>query len=187
MILAPVSFGIEPGRCVAVEGPNGAGKTTLLRILLGRDAPTAGAVRFDGDLAGAGGIAAVMGTPPFFEHLTVWDHLEFVDASWGRPRDGVRPAALLESLGIGRIADSFPDELSAGERQLVALCFGLLRPAALLVLDEPEQRLDAGRRAAVRGLLAQRKQAGTAIVMATHDPGFVDGLADTAVRLEAPA
>ena len=186
-ILAEVSFDIAAGTCVVLEGANGAGKTTLLRILLGRDAPTSGSVWFDGEAVPGQSIAAVMQTPPFFENLTVLEHLQFVQASWGIPADDARPSVLPAELGIERIADSFPDELSSGERQLVALCFGLLRPAALLVLDEPEQRLDVERRAAVGRILAQRKREGLTIVMATHDRQFVDELADQAVRLEIPA
>lgn len=186
-ILAEVSFDITGGTCVVLEGANGAGKTTLLRILLGRDSPTSGSVWFDGEAVPEQSIAAVMQTPPFFENLTVLEHVQFVQASWGLPAESTRPSELMAELGIERIADSFPDELSSGERQLVALCFGFLRPATLLVLDEPEQRLDAERRAAVKRILAQRKREGLAIVMATHDPHFVDELADQTVRLEIPA
>lgn len=185
-ILAEVSFDIAAGTCVVLEGANGAGKTTLLRILLGRDSPTSGTVWFDGEAVPEQSIAAVMQTPPFFENLTVFEHLQFVQASWGILAEKTRPSELLAELGIERISDSFPDELSSGECQLVALCFGLLRPATLLVLDEPEQRLDVERRAAVRRILAQSKAEGLTIVMATHDRHFVDELADQTVRLEIP-
>lgn len=188
-LLSPVSFTIEAGSCVALEGRNGSGKTTLLRILLGRDAPSGGAVWFDDDLVARRGIAAVMQSPPFFENLTVLEHLEFVQASWGvTPKsEEEAPSGLLRTLSIDRIANSFPDELSSGERQLIALCFSLLRPSALLVLDEPEQRLDVERRALVRMILEQRKRDGLSIVMATHDPEFIAELADTTVSLETPA
>lgn len=186
-ILSEVSFDIATGTCVVIEGPNGAGKTTLLRILLGRDCPTSGSLWFDREAVPEQSIAAVTQTPPFFENLTVLEHLQFVQASWGTTVEKTRPSALLADLGIQRIADSFPDELSSGERQLVALSFGLLRPAALVVLDEPEQRLDFERRAAVRQILIQRKREGLTIVMATHDRRFIEELADQTVRLKIPA
>lgn len=89
----------------------------------------------------------------------------------------------MEALKIARIQDSFPLELSSGERQLVSLAIGLIRPSELMILDEPEQRLDIERRALVAELLLDKKRNGGAVVMATHDPQFVEALADSHVAL----
>lgn len=181
-ILAEVSFDILPGGCVAIEGANGSGKTTLLGIVLGRETATSGSVWFAPEITHS--IAAVMQTPPFFDNLTVLEHLHFVQVSWGLSAEAARPERLLAEFGIEHIADTFPGELSSGERQLVGLCFGLLRPAAVLVLDEPEQRLDAERRVILRRHLAARKAEGAGIVMASHDGDLVENLADHTVSLE---
>lgn len=185
-ILAPTSLAVRAGTCTVLRGENGSGKTTLLRILLGLDAPTTGSVRrVPGALEGRD-IAQVIQAPPFFESLTVGEHLLFVRASWGLPPGSDAPLALLRAFGAERLFRHFPDELSSGERQVVALCLGLARPARVLALDEPEQRLDTGRRQALADVLRARLADGLAVVMATHSPGLVDGLADEVISLSAP-
>lgn len=183
-ILAPVSFSLVSGEGVVLTGPNGSGKTTLLKILAGRDLATEGSVRWNDSLDQRAGVATVLGDPPYFENLTVLEHLRFVCVSWGASPDTTEPEEILEALGIGRIRDGFPLELSSGERQLVSLAIGLIRPSELIILDEPEQRLDTQRRARVVELLLDKKRNGGAVVMATHDPQFTEALADSHVALE---
>lgn len=183
-ILAPVSFAVAPGVGTVFTGPNGSGKTTLLNILAGRDSATEGTIEVRGSLNRREGIATVLGDPPYFENLTVLEHLRFVCVSWGASPSTTEPEEILEALGIARIRSGFPLELSSGERQLVALAIGLIRPSELIILDEPEQRLDTERRARVVELLLEKKRGGGAVVMATHDKTFVEALADNHVALE---
>lgn len=182
-ILAPVSFALSTGEGVVLTGPNGSGKTTLLKILAGRDLATEGTIEVHDSLKHRAGIATVLGDPPYFEDLTVLEHLRFVCVSWGESPDTSEPERILEALKISRIQDSFPLELSSGERQLVSLAIGFIRPSELMILDEPEQRLDIERRALVAKLLLDKKRNGGAVVMATHDPQFVEALADSHVAL----
>lgn len=182
-ILAPVSFALSTGEGVVLTGPNGSGKTTLLKILDGRDLATEGTIEVHDSLKHRAGIATVLGDPPYFEDLTVLEHLRFVCVSWGDSPDTSEPERILEALKIARIRDSFPLELSSGERQLVSLAIGFIRPSELMILDEPEQRLDIERRALVAELLLDKKRNGGAVVMATHDPQFVEALADSHVAL----
>lgn len=182
-ILAPVSFALSTGEGVVLTGPNGSGKTTLLKILAGRDLATEGTIEVHDSLKHRAGIATVLGDPPYFEDLTVLEHLRFVCVSWGESPDTSEPERILEALKISRIQDSFPLELSSGERQLVSLAIGFIRPSELMILDEPEQRLDIERRALVAELLLDKKRNGGAVVMATHDPQFVEALADSHVAL----
>ena len=182
-ILTPVSFALSAGEGVVLTGPNGSGKTTLLKILAGRDLATGGTIEVHDSLKHRAGIATVLGDPPYFEDLTVLEHLRFVCVSWGDSPDTSEPERILEALKIARIQDSFPLELSSGERQLVSLAIGLIRPSELMILDEPEQRLDIERRALVAELLLDKKRNGGAVVMATHDPQLVEALADSHVAL----
>ncbi|GAA4705982.1 ABC transporter ATP-binding protein [Kocuria gwangalliensis] len=182
-ILAPVSFALSTGEGVVLTGPNGSGKTTLLKILAGRDLATEGTIEVHDSLKHRAGIATVLGDPPYFEDLTVLEHLRFVCVSWGESPDTSEPERILAALKISRIQDSFPLELSSGERQLVSLAIGFIRPSELMILDEPEQRLDIERRALVAELLLDKKRNGGAVVMATHDPQFVEALADSHVAL----
>ncbi len=87
-------------------------------------------------------------------------------------------AAEVDAFGLTERVDSLPSALSSGQRRRLALAAAFVRPARLLVLDEPERRLDAGMRTRLAARLAQRRDAGAAVLFASHDPALVDALAD---------
>lgn len=195
-LLAPVSLSIEPNQCVVVRGVNGSGKTTLLRILAGLIEPTTGAatISVDGDPSipvderdpvTRSTVAALIGAPTAYRDLTLADHLTLIDASWGRDPGtcSERVDEMLGHLEIGHLAARFPHELSSGQSQLFRLALTLFRPARLLILDEPEQRLDTDKRAMLGRLLLERIAAGTTIVMASHDPTLTEMVADHVIHL----
>lgn len=175
-LVRPATFTVRPGEIVALTGPNGSGKTTLLRLALGRLAPTTGTLDRRVDLGdGARGIAAMTGPPPFYARLTIAEHLDLVETSWAGTGGMALPLdEVLEALDLARLADQYPDELSSGERQGIGLVMAFARPAALLVLDEPEQRLDARRRRVIAELMLRRRDLGAGVLLATHDPRLVD-------------
>ncbi len=193
-LLGPTDVEVASGECVVLRGPNGSGKTTLLRILAGLLVPTTGTVTLDGrqvderDRQVREAMAALVGAPAAYRDLTIRDHLVLVDASWGR--DGrtcdERVAAQLTELGIEELDERFPDELSSGQQQLFRLALTLMRPARVLLLDEPEQRLDTDRRAMLVRVLLHRKAAGAALVVACHDPDMIEELADAVLDLHQP-
>jgi len=188
-LLAPIDFVAEPGQCVVLRGPNGAGKTTLLRLVAGLTPATGGSVTLDGvaaderDPTTREAVAALIGAPATYRDLTLADHLTLVDATWGRdPSDSVRRVDDgLALFGIEDLAERFPHELSSGQGQLFRLALTWFRPARLLVLDEPEQRLDTDRREQVGRLVRARGDEGVTVVMACHDPDLTEAVADTVV------
>ena len=188
-LLAPIDFVAEPGQCVVLRGPNGAGKTTLLRLVAGLTPATGGSVTLDGvaaderDPTTREAVAALIGAPATYRDLTLADHLTLVDATWGRdPSDSVRRVDDgLALFGIEDLAERFPHELSSGQGQLFRLALTWFRPARLLVLDEPEQRLDTDRREQVGRLVRTRGDEGVTVVMACHDPDLTEAVADTVV------
>ena len=185
----------EPGSCVVVRGPNGSGKTTLLRLAAGLLAPTTGTVTIDGDPADERrrstreNVAALIGPPAAYRDLTLADHLTLVDATWGRePRTcAQRVQHELDTFGLGAMGERFPHELSSGQGQLFRLALTWFRPARLLILDEPEQRLDTDRRVMVGELVRARCDAGTTVLMACHDPALTASVADQVVDVGGPA
>ncbi|MFC7490116.1 MULTISPECIES: ABC transporter ATP-binding protein [unclassified Knoellia] len=177
-LLAPVSVTAPSGSCLVLRGPNGSGKTTLLRILIGMLPATTGqafvgdAPADERDPAVRAAVAALVGAPATYRDLTLRDHLVLLDATWAGDADTSddRVASALSDLGIGDLGGRFPHELSSGQTQLFRLALTLFRPGSVLVLDEPEQRLDTSKRTLVADLIAARRDAGTTVVLACHDP-----------------
>jgi len=194
-LLPPISLVASAGSCVVVRGPNGAGKTTLLRIVAGLLAPTTGTVTVDGEPADERrratreNVAALIGPPAAYRDLTLADHLTLVDATWGHDPGTCadRVAEGLVTFGLGDLAERFPHELSSGQGQLFRLALTWFRPARLLILDEPEQRLDTDRRAMVGHLVRARCEASTTVLMACHDPVLTASVADEVVDVGGPA
>lgn len=180
---------------LALTGANGSGKTTLLRVVAGLERPSSGCCRVAGrpvderDPAFRRGVAALIGTPPTARDLTLREHLELVARTWGS--DSVQARAvgdqLLSELGLTGLADRFPHQLSAGQAQLCALALTLARPGQVLLLDEPEQRLDEERLDAVAEVLDRRRRAGATLLLATHSRRLVEVLVDDELRLKEAA
>lgn len=192
VLLPPVSLAAHPGEAVVVTGANGSGKTTLLRVLAGLTRPTTGSARVGGraiderDARYRRTLAAHLGLPPFARNLTVREHLTLVGASWGRTvvDAGAAADALLDRVGLRQLAQRFPHELSSGQTQLVALATVLARPFDVLLLDEPEQRLDSDRLGLVGELLAEHVDRGATLVVASHSAVLTEALADRVVPLD---
>jgi ABC-2 type transport system ATP-binding protein len=191
LMLEDASGAVDAGGVLALRGANGSGKTTLLRVLAGLQEPTAGRVRVAGrvpddrDRRFRRALAALIGPPMTARDLTIAEHLQFVGATWGTGARAAAAAAdaLLEEHGIADLARRYPHELSSGQSQLVAVGLTLARPARVLALDEPEQRLDPERLELVIDALGRRARSGTALVIATHSPRLAAALATDALTL----
>lgn len=195
VLLLEATGAVDAGEILALTGANGAGKTTLLRVLAGLIEPTAGTVRVAGrtpddrDRGFRAALAALIGPPQTARDLTVAEHLRFITATWGSPATSAAEQAeeLLEELAITQLGARFPHELSSGQTQLVSLALTFARPARVLLLDEPEQRLDPHRLGLVGAAIRRRAETGTAVVLATHSPRLREELAAAELALEPVA
>ena len=190
VLLTATDLDVRSGKCIVLRGSNGSGKTTLLRILAGTMDASAGTVTLDGEPvdertpATRASVAALIGAPTAYRDLTLVDHLVLIDATWGVDAAAAeRAEAMLATLEIEHLAERFPHELSSGQQQLFHLAMVLLRPSRVLLLDEPEQRLDTHKRGLLTQILLDRKRAGTALVVACHDPGMTGAIADRVVDI----
>lgn len=180
------------GEILAITGANGSGKTTLLRVLGGLLEPTAGTVRIAGrapddrDRTFRTALAAHIGPPQTARDLTIVEHLQFIAATWGIGAKAAPAQAeeLLDELQISALGRRFPHELSSGQSQLVALALTLARPCRVLLLDEPEQRLDPDRLGLVIAAIRARAEAGATVVLASHSPRLLEELAGSRLQLE---
>ncbi len=180
VVLDGIDFAVAAAEILAVTGINGAGKSTLLCCLAGLRRQTAGTVRVLGgqptDTPGFWrSVAFAAEQPSWYPGLTVREHLELVRLTHqGAGSWWVSADELIEVFGLAARADAMPSDLSSGQRQRLSLAAALARPSRLLLLDEPEQSLDAGFRRELAGLLRDGYAGhGGAIVMATHDLGLV--------------
>ena len=164
-LLRDVSLTVAPGEQVALMGRNGAGKSTLLRLAAGLAEPTRGRVR-------AAGRVALLAQRP--GDLFVHDRV-----------DAELSAAALERAGLAELAARHPKDLSGGERQRLALAIALdaPEPPAAVLLDEPTRGMDREHRDELGASLCTLAAAGTAIVVATHDPEFAVAVAGRVVLL----
>lgn len=194
VLLSPIDLAVSSGECVVVRGENGSGKTTLLRILAGTLEASEGSATLDGgrvderDPATRARVAALIGYPTAYRDLTVIDHLVLIDSTWGGAIGTADERAddLLVSLEIDHLSERFPHELSSGQQHLFHLALVLFRPSRVLLLDEPEQRLDTHKRGLLTEILLARKAAGDALVVACHDPTMTTAIADRVVDVLAP-
>lgn len=183
--LHPTWLRIEAGEQLAIVGASGSGKSTLLSLLGTLDEPTAGEVLVEGrELGGlreaersavrAARISFVFQQfhllPTVSATENVATGLLYTGASRKARRD--RAVRALEAVGLGHRLRNRPGELSGGEQQRVAIARALVRDPAVLFADEPTGALDSATGEAIVGLLAGIAEAGTAVVMVTHDPGL---------------
>ena len=189
--LYPVSLDVAAGECVALLGVNGSGKSTLLRIAAGRDKPTSGTVTFDGrvleeeDLHARARIAVVGDVAATYPDLTVREHLLLVAVSHGVGDEAAGWVDwALEDRHLTDKADALPSSLSSGQHQALLLASALVRPRDLLVLDEPEQRLDPDARTRLADRLSSEREDGTAVLVATHHRELALAVADRVLVLD---
>ena len=188
-VCAPVTVRLAPGRALALVGPNGAGKSTLLQTLVGLLAPLSGRVFFDGgpvderQSSFRRDVATVLDDDAFFPSLTAREHLRLVASGHGVAAVEDVVTRELASFGLEERADALPSALSSGQRRRLALAAAFVRPARLMVLDEPERRLDDEMRRALADRLAHEKQGGLAVLFASHDATFVHTVAGDTLLL----
>lgn len=162
-------------------GANGAGKTTMLRCVVGSDRPDAGEVRLDGRVLDERqawvrkAVASVLDDLDFFTDMSVREHLDMLGRAHGDSDPGTVIDEVLEVLALQGAQDQLPGTLSSGQRRRLALATTMVRPMDLLVLDEPEQRLDTAGRQWLRGHLRAVADQGAAVLVASHDDELVRG------------
>ncbi len=174
-VFEALDFTVAPGGALLLHGPNGGGKTSLLRMIAGFLDPAGGELSWNGRpfedrdeddddalarIAYAGHLDAVK------RALTVAENLAFWAGLYGGGGTGV--SAALDRLGIGPLAEVPARFLSAGQRRRLGLARLLVAPASLWLLDEPTVTLDQESIAAVEGLIAEHRDRGGMVMVATH-------------------
>ena len=180
-ILKGISLTIPAGQFVAIVGASGSGKSTLLGLLAGLDTPSEGEIWIDGtpihnlvetELAAVRGrkIGFVFQSYQLISTLTALENV-LLPFELNVEGNGLNQArALLESVGLSERMDHYPIQLSGGEQQRVALARAFVVDPPIVMADEPTGNLDSSNGRLVLDLLLKRnRQAGTTLVLVTHD------------------
>ncbi|MCL2395955.1 MAG: ABC transporter ATP-binding protein [Acidimicrobiaceae bacterium] len=185
-----VDLAVPAGSFCVLLGPSGSGKTTLLRSVAGIERLSSGQVRIGGRLVADGAdhrpperrnLAMVFQDYALWPHLSAAGNVEFAlgRRQLGRTEASRRARAMLERVGLGHLADRYPNQLSGGEQQRVALARALVASTEVLLFDEPLSNLDADLRERMRleiGTLA--RESGATSLYITHDQSEAFALAD---------
>jgi ABC-2 type transport system ATP-binding protein len=167
---------IHAGEIYGFLGPNGAGKTTTIRMLAGLLRPTEGDVRIGGLTYGEQprqikqALGLVPDTPPLYEYLSGRQYIALVGSLWNvdSQRREQRMAELLTALDLDDVADDLCKSYSHGTRKKVHLAAVLTTEPEVLLLDEPTTGLDPRSTKAMKDLLHEQADRGTAILFSTH-------------------
>ena len=195
VVLDLPSLTLQAKRIHIVVGGNGAGKTTLLRVLAGLEPPTSGAVEILGtDPYGASRPArralqrrmTLCLQKPYLFSTTVRRNIEYGLRAWGVPSEGraERVGASAEALGLSHLLDRSARTLSGGESQRVSLARALVLEPEVVLLDEPLANVDAASVSRVEATIRELREAGSTVVIATHQLDQAYRLSADVIRLE---
>jgi ABC-type Fe3+/spermidine/putrescine transport system ATPase subunit len=196
-VLDELTLNVRPHTRTAILGPSGAGKSTLLRLIAGLEAPTRGQILLDGEIVSRPQEVVV---PPHqrtvsmvFQDLALWPNLSaLANVMLALSGQGLstaartrRAVAVLELVGIGKLADRLPDTLSGGEQQRLALARSLSLTPSYLLLDEPFASIDLPVKTRLLAEIARlADQENLAVLLVTHDPLEAVALCDEGMVLE---
>ena len=171
------SLEVEKGELVTFLGPSGCGKTTTLRMVAGFETPTSGTITFGGkDMTNVPvnkrGIGFVFQNYALFPHMTIYNNVSY--GMRARKEDEktikIKVNEALELVGLTGTENKYPNELSGGEQQRVALARVIVMDPSLLLMDEPLSNLDAKLRIHMRTEIRRiQKQLGITCLYVTHD------------------
>jgi len=193
-ILKQVDLEIANGSCTFVVGPNGGGKTTLGKLMAGILKPSLGDVYLEQqntkDLAlfQIGTKVGYLFQEPERQIFaaTVRDELAFVMDLKEMAKEEInkRVEAALERFQLKEVENSYPFQLSRGEKQRLALAAILMHQPSFLILDEPTTGLDLERKEILSQVIRQLKEQGIGMVIISHDEKFIQNHADRILMVD---
>ena len=186
-----VDLSIDQGEFVVILGPSGAGKSTLLNLLGGMDKPTSGSI-FIGDNEiskysdkeltryRANEVGFIFQFYNIMPTLTVEENVNLIKDVTNTSKDAKE---VLKSVGLGKHANKFPQELSGGEQQRVSIARAIMKNPKVLLCDEPTGALDSKTGVEVLKLLKEQCDDDTTVIIVTHNALFAD-IADRVIRVK---
>ncbi len=180
------TFAIERGEFVFLVGQTGSGKSTIMRLLIKEHEPSAGTITVAGKhlaaIEGKGvahyrrNLGVVFQDFKLLPNRTVYDNVAYALQVTGHKRKEIRAKVpdILRLTGLSLKLHSYPDQLSGGEQQRVAVARAFVNHPPLLLADEPTGNLDPETSIGIMQLLYRINRTGTTVIVATHDNAMVD-------------
>ena len=195
-VLKGISLSVEPGQVVCLIGPSGSGKSTLLRCVNLLEQPNAGTInvgKFEATDPDVDLNRMRQSVGMVFQHFNLFPHLSVLDnctisqvkvlkRSKSEAADVARRN--LERVGLGHLAERFPDQLSGGQQQRVAIARALSMDPQLMLFDEPTSALDPETVGDVLAVMRKLAQEGMTMLVVTHEMGFAREVADRVVFMD---
>ena len=194
--LQDVNVHIEPGEFVFVVGPSGAGKSTFIKMLFREVLPTTGSIFVNGmDI-----LALSPKEIPFMRRQlgiifqdyrllpdrTVFENVAFAMQVIEAPHRKIRRQVnnVLDLVGLRHRSNAYPNELSGGEQQRIAIARAIVNDPVFVIADEPTGNLDPETSWDIMEIFKEINSSGTTIVMATHDKDVVDAMGKRVIAIE---
>jgi cell division transport system ATP-binding protein len=191
-----ISFSIKKGEFVSLIGPSGSGKTTLLRLLIVEEKPTSGEIYFNDvnihKLRSSDvpryrqQIGAVFQDLKLLKDKTAYENVAFAMEMIGKS-DAEIQADVPHALKLVDLEDKmfhFPDQLSGGEQQRLAIARAIINQPDLLIADEPTGSLDPHSAERVVNILKKINELGTTVILSTHNNQIVDSLKKRVIHMD---
>jgi cell division transport system ATP-binding protein len=194
--LRELSLTIDKGEFLFLTGPSGAGKSTFLRLLLREELPSEGRLKVLGreltDLrpsqvqAYRRSVGFVFQDFRLISRFTVFQNVAFVMKVLGLPHatQQRKTFQVLKWVGLQHRMNAFPEELSGGEQQRIAIARALVNDPQLILADEPTGNLDPDLSLEVMNLFREINARGTTVVVATHDRELIRRVGRRAITLD---
>jgi cell division transport system ATP-binding protein len=191
-----ITLSIAPKEFVSIVGHSGAGKTTLIKLLLAEEQPTEGSVFFESidinDLPSSAlhhyrrKIGTVFQDFRLIPNKTAYENIAFAMEAAGRTDDEIASDVpyILELVNLSDKAKHFPDQLSGGEKQRVAIGRAIINQPEVIVADEPTGNLDPINTFEIVEILKKINQLGTTVVITTHNKGVVDAIGKRVITMD---
>lgn len=194
--LQDVNVHIEPGEFVFVVGPSGAGKSTFIKMLFREVLPTTGSIFVNGmDILSLSPkeipfmrrqLGIIFQDYRLLPDRTVYENVAFAMQVIEAPHRKIKRQVMnmLDLVGLRHRANAYPNELSGGEQQRIAIARAIVNDPVFVIADEPTGNLDPETSWDIMEIFKEINDTGTTIVMATHDKEVVDAMGKRVIAIE---
>ncbi|HRH30564.1 MAG TPA: cell division ATP-binding protein FtsE [Candidatus Paceibacterota bacterium] len=194
--LLDINLKIKSGEFVSIVGHSGAGKTTLLKLILAEDKPTKGRVLFEdvdihklsrGSLLKLRKrIGMVFQDFKLLSSKTAYENIAFAMEAVGKTDDEIYTDVphVLDLVDLSDKMDSFPSQMSGGERQRLAIARAIINQPEVIIADEPTGNLDPINTYEVVQILKKINDLGTTVILTTHNRGVVESIGKRVITME---